>query len=72
MDHGLEKTEKLDKSLEPKTEYRSSELLIKDDDNTSMRRVNVEIISFDWIFEGNNATNMIAILANNATTQLLV
>ena len=49
-------------------EYRSNELVMKNDDDTSYQRVNVEIISFDWIFEGDNATNMITILAMNATT----
>ena len=44
----------------------------EDFESKSLKRVNIEAIDFDWIFQDQNAKEFITILAKNANGEVLV
>ena len=55
-----------------KKKLRDFNLASSYDDKSIVKRIKIEAIDFDWIFTGDNAKNMVNILADNASTKLLV
>ena len=43
-----------------------------DDNDSQVKRVSIEAVDFDWIFEGDNAKQFIMLLANNARSKIYI
>lgn len=61
-----EENENTDSDQDCDTHLRSKELKYDIQNNSSMKRVKVEAIDFDWVFEGNNCKTLIKLLANKS------
>lgn len=55
-----------------KNQLRDFEISEELDDESLVKRVKIEAIDFDWIFNGDNCKKMINILADNADSNVLV
>lgn len=55
-----------------KSALRKMKIEKKGDDSNGVRRICIECIDFDWIFQGDNAQNFIVLLSNEARSKLFL